>query len=93
MRPSTNSSRASSRSVDVGVEAVALVGELLEQHVVVVAHPDADRDELDPGCGVVGDPAEDAVRVGQADIGDAVGREDDPVDPVAVSMRVSRASP
>ena len=47
-----NSRRASSSVVDVGVEAVALVGQLLEQGVVVVAHPDADRHELDAGGGV-----------------------------------------
>ena len=64
--------------VDVGVEAVALVGQLLEQDVVVVAHPDADRDQLDAGRGVVADPAEDAVGVGQPDVGDAVRGEDRP---------------
>jgi hypothetical protein len=68
--------------VDVGVEAVALVGQLLEQDVVVVAHPDADRDEFDAGRGVVADPPQDAVRVGQPDVGDAVRGEDHPVDAI-----------
>ena len=68
--------------VHVGVEAVALVGELLEQRVVVVAHPDADRDELDARLGVAADRVEDRFGVGQADVGDAVGGEHDPVDAV-----------
>ena len=54
------------RAVDVGVEAVALIGELLEQDVVVVAHPDADRDELDAGLGVIADrPRMPRVRSGR----------------------------
>ena len=68
--------------VDVGVEAVALVGELLEQRVVVVAHPDADRDELDAGRRVAPDRAQDRFRVRQPDIRDAVRGEDDPIDAV-----------
>ena len=66
--------------VDVGVEAVAVVGELLEEDVVEVAHPDADRDELDAGLGAVPDAAEDRVGVGRADVRDAVRGEDDAVD-------------
>ena len=66
VRPSLNSWRASSSDVDVGVEAIALVGQLLEQGVVVVAHADADRDQVDAGGGIVADPAQDPVRVGQA---------------------------
>ena len=69
-------------AVDVGVEAVALVGELLEQGVVVVAHPDADADQLDAGRGVVADAAQDPVGVGEPDVGDAVRGEDDAVDAV-----------
>ena len=72
--------------VDVGIEAVALVGQLLEQGIVVVAHPDPDRDELDPGRGVVADLAEDPGRVGQSDVGDAVRGKDDPVDPAVAEV-------
>ena len=48
--------------VDVGVEPVALVGELLEQGVVVVAHADADADQLDAGRRVLADAAQDRRR-------------------------------
>ena len=41
--------------VDVAVEAVALVGELLHQVVVVVAHPVADGDEVDALAALLGD--------------------------------------
>ena len=76
--------------VDIGVEAVTLVRQLLEQDVVVVAHPDADRDELDPGGGIVADLAEDGVGVGQPDVGDAIRGEDDPIDPAVAEERLAR---
>ena len=69
-------------AVDVGVEAVAVVGQLLEQGVVVVAHADPDRDELDARRRVLADARQDALGIGQADVGHAVGGEHDPVDAV-----------
>ena len=69
-------------AVDVGVEAVAVVGQLLEQGVVVVAHADPDRDELDARRRVLADARQDALGIGQADVGDAVRGQHDPVDAV-----------
>ncbi len=77
-----NSARASSSLFDVGVEAVALVGQLLHQHVVVVAHPEAHGDELDAEAGVGADAVEDLGGIGGAHVRDAVRREDHAVDPV-----------
>ena len=73
--------------VDVAVEAVALVGELLHQVVVVVAHAVADRDEVDAVAALLGDRRGDAVGAGHADVGDAVGAEDDDVDAAGTVRR------
>ena len=66
--------------VDVGVEAVATVGELLHQVVVVVAHPVADGHEVDALVAGLGDLSGRAPRVGDPDVGDAVGRQHHDVD-------------
>ena len=58
--------------VHVGVDAVALVGQLLHQHVVVVAHAEADRGQIDAALGVLLDGAQDRLRAGLAHVGHAV---------------------
>ena len=66
--------------VDVAVEAVALVGELLHQVVVVVAHAVADGDEVDALLAGLGDLLGKHGRIGRADVGDAVGGQHDDVE-------------
>ena len=69
------------RVVEVAVPAVAVLGELLQQHIVVVLDPHADRDQAQrvPAVRVRG-RLEDGERVGGVDVGDAVGHEDDVVE-------------
>ncbi len=70
--------------VDVGVEAVALVGELFHEHVVEAAEADTDGDEVDALVGVVAQLAGQPVGIGQTPVGDAVRQQDDPVDALGV---------
>ena len=73
--------------VDVAVEAVALVGELLHQVVVVVAHPVADGDEVDALAPGLRDAGGDALGAGHADVGHAVGAEHHDVDAAGTVRR------
>ena len=66
-------------SVDVVVGAVALVGQLLHEGVVVVAHAEADGGEGDAALGLFADPRQDRLGPRRADIGDAVGAQQDAV--------------
>ena len=66
--------------VEVAVPAVAVLGQLLEQVVVVVGDADADGDEPQRVAGVrVGRGLEDGEGVGGVDVRDAVGHQDDVV--------------
>ena len=58
--------------VDVVADPVTLVGELLEEHVVVVVHPHADGVQVDAAVAVLLDVSVDAVLIGLADVGHAV---------------------
>jgi hypothetical protein len=70
--------------VDVVAHAVALVGQLLEQHVVVVVHAHADRVQVHALLADLLDGLRDHVGIGHADVGDAVGEEHDAVRGFAV---------
>ena len=62
--------------VDVVVGAVSLVGELLHEHVVVVAHAEAHGGQGDALVSSMTDRGEDAVRPGAPEVGHAVTAED-----------------
>jgi hypothetical protein len=65
--------------VDVGIVAVALVGEGFEAVVLVVAHAVAEDGEEDALLGAVGEEGRELLGVDDADIEVAVGAEDDAV--------------
>jgi hypothetical protein len=64
--------------IDVGVEAVAVVGQLLHQRVVVVAHAQADCRQLMPSaaCSLI---TAECHRPSRPDIRHAVGKQHDTV--------------
>jgi hypothetical protein len=62
----------------VGDEPVAGVGQPLHQRVAVLA-ADADPEERDLLGRLLADPTQDRIGRGVADVGEAVGEEDDPV--------------
>ena len=66
--------------IEVAVPAVAVLGELLEQHVVVVLDADADGDQPQrvPAVGIRGG-LEDGERIGRVHVRHAVGHQDDVV--------------
>ena len=66
--------------VDVGVVAVALVGQLLHRVVVEVAAAEAEHAEEHAAVALMFDQLDEIVVVGNADVEVAVGGEDDAVD-------------
>ena len=68
--------------VDVGVEAVAVVSQLLHQGVVVIVHAKAEGGQGDALLHVAAHLGEDRIRFGLADVGDPVRAQDDAVDAV-----------
>jgi hypothetical protein len=81
-RTSWTSTFSASRAVDVGVVAVALVGQLLHRVVVEVAAAEAEDGEEHAALALVLDALDELLVAGQADVEVAVGREDDAVDAV-----------
>ncbi len=68
------------QGVDVGIEPVAIVGQLLHQHVVIVAHAKADAGHGDPLAGIAADHLPDRAGTRAAHICHPVGAEDHAVD-------------
>lgn len=68
------------KRVDVRIRSVPLVGQLLHQHIVVVAHAKAERAERNALASVSFNRGENAFRGGFPHIGDTVRAENDPVD-------------
>ena len=66
--------------IDVGIEAVALIGQLLHGLVVVVAHAEADGHELDPVDGAIRNASGELIRVDGADVGNPVTGENETID-------------
>ena len=67
------------QGVDVGVVAVADVGQALGHRIVVVAIAEAERAQCDARLALVADQGFQRLLVGGADVEVAVGGEDDPV--------------
>ncbi len=68
------------QGVDVGVVAVALVGQHLQRLVLVVAHAVAERGQEDAAAGLVLDQPLQVVQAGHADVEVTIGGQDHPVD-------------
>ena len=68
--------------VDVGVVAVAVVGELLQLGVLQVAHPEPEDRQVHARLPLLLDQPDQLGVVRHADVEVAVGRQDDAVDPV-----------
>ena len=69
--------------VDVGVVAVALIRELLERRVLVVAHAEAEHAEEHATLCSLFDQAREIALIGDADVEVAVGHQDDAIDAAA----------
>ena len=70
------------QGIDIIVTAIAVVGKLLHEHIVVVAHAKADGGQTDALIDVAANGAQNALRPRVADIGDTVGKQDDAGDAI-----------